>query len=447
MKRISFIPLVAVLLLGTKTLAGNLDVSGDLTASNLTAQQSITLGGVTQTNWNSLPLQGNQYVIVPEGTNDVNRGNNLLAAYTTATTLTPTSSNRVAVIVPPGAYNLGSTSLVMNTSYVDLIGLVPSQVTTKQVFTDSFGGQHYKTVANTQCPVLIYGSASAGTLVQNVDYVRIESVILTNTGSGVAYGPSVNGGNTVLRHVSMSSMTEGTTVDYSGQYMDCVSGGAGFGGPVNVYDVSEIDGTFIDCVSGDESFGGSIGGQGLTGAIADGTFIDCTGGDFSFAGGEGEANGTFKGCVGGTDSFAGAAGIADGTFINCVGGTGSFAGHDGGVSADNGIASGTFINCVGGDNSFASAGDANGTFITCVGGANSFGGDVGDGGSLNTSAKLQHCQGGAGSFGGVNMASQDFSYNVGGTNTFLMLPQLPTSASGLPSGSVWSSNGVLRVSP
>ena len=54
-----------------------------------------------------------------------------------ATTLGPTSSNRVAVIVPPGSYNLGMTGLVMNTSYVDLIGLVPAQMTSKQAFTNS----------------------------------------------------------------------------------------------------------------------------------------------------------------------------------------------------------------------------------------------------------------------------------------------------------------------
>ena len=47
--------------------------------------------------------------------------------------------------------------------------------------------------------------------------------------------------------------------------------------------------------------------------------------------------------------------------------------------------------------------------------------------------KLPALQGGAGSFGSFNMASQDFNYNVGGTNTFLMLPQLPTTTNGLPS--------------
>ena len=131
MKKFSVIPVLLVSLLATHSLAGTLTVSGSLTVTtNLTAQ-SITLGGVTETNWSgagALPLQGYKYVIVAEGTNDLHRGNNLLSAYSTATTLSPLSSNRVAVIVPPGSYNLGTNGLVMNTSYVDLIGLVPSQM-------------------------------------------------------------------------------------------------------------------------------------------------------------------------------------------------------------------------------------------------------------------------------------------------------------------------------
>lgn len=68
-------------LLATQVLAGNLTVNGNLTVTtNLTVEQSITLGGVTQTNWASadaLPLQGYKYVIVAEGTNDLQRGSNL----------------------------------------------------------------------------------------------------------------------------------------------------------------------------------------------------------------------------------------------------------------------------------------------------------------------------------------------------------------------------------
>ena len=445
MKKFCLFALLMALLLAPTTYAGTLTINGDLVVTtNLTAE-SITLGGMTETNWTgvgSVPLQGYKYVVVTEGTNDVQRGNNLQAAYSTATTLGPTSSNRVAVIVTPGAYNLGSTSLVMNTSYVDFIGLVPSQMTSRQVFTNSAGGISTKTIANVQCPVLIYSSAS-GTLVQNVDYIRIESVILTNTGSGSAYAnPPEYNVNTVLRHVSMSSMQPRNS--YAGQYIDCVCSTTAFGN-------AGAWGTFIECVGGDNSFAGGDSGGMPSGSAANGTFIDCTGGDYSFAGGEGDASGTFRGCVGGFDSFAGTSGSANGTFIDCVGGNNSFAGYDGSLSQDNGTASGTFVNCVGGDGSFAGGqntggNDASGTFTECVGGANSFGGN---GGTLDTPAKLQHCQGGVGSFGGYNIASQDFNYNVGGTNTFLMLPNLPTSGStnGLPSGTVYNSSGTLKIMP
>ena len=375
MKKLSLICLVVTSFFATQVLAGNLTVNGNLTVTtNLTAE-SISLGGVTQTSWPGALAQGYKHVIVPEGTNDLQRGSNLQAAYTTATTLNPTSSNRVVVLVPPGNYNLGGTDLTMNTSYVDLIGLVPAQMTSKQVFTDSTGRTRTKTIANVQCPVLIYASASAGTLVQNVDYVRIESVILFNTGSGAAYGASVSGTNTVLRHVSMSSMSAG---EYAGQYVDCV-------GDFNAM----ASGTFIDCTGGDHSFGDGT---------ATGTFIDCTGGDWSFGGrnwGDSEASGTFVGCVGGMGGFGGN-GRADGGFVDCVAGDYSFGGGDGYDQDGNG---------------------AGGTFIDCVGGVNSFGG--GDGGSLDDAAKLQHCKGGPDSFGGCG-SSDDFNYNVGGTNTFLM---------------------------
>jgi hypothetical protein len=58
MNRLSFIPMIAVVLLSTKSLAGNLNVSGDITSSNITAVQSITLGGVAQTNWPSTSIAG-----------------------------------------------------------------------------------------------------------------------------------------------------------------------------------------------------------------------------------------------------------------------------------------------------------------------------------------------------------------------------------------------------
>ena len=384
------IPIAVASLLAAQAWAGTLTVSGDLTTSSNLIANSITLGGVTETTWNFLPLQGSKYVIVPEGTNDIHRGYNLRAAYSNATTLSPSSSSRVAVIVPPGNYSLAP-DFAMNTSYVDLIGLVPCQMTSKQVFTDSTGTKRTKTIANPSCPVII-----SGIFTQSADYVRIESVILANSGQRVSYYPTVAGSNTVLRHVSLSRTRDGT--EYAGLYIDCISGNEAFGN-----DGGTASGTFIDCVAGDNSFG--AGGSGH----ASGSFINCTGGDLSF--GSGSASGSFVNCVGGDGSFGSASGSATGSFTDCVGGIGSFAGD--GDLADGGVASGKFVNCVGGDGSFGCAANdtISGTFIDCSAGDYSFGGWD----AFTLSPKFRHCKAGDDSLGGFG-PSDDFNYNINFTN-------------------------------
>jgi hypothetical protein len=497
--KLSTLTLSMTLMLATFTArAGDVNLLGNLNvASNLTGA-----------------LVGYKYVTVAEGTNDTHRGKNLQSAYAVAASLSPTFSNRVAVIIPPGNYSLGTTNLIMNTSYVDLVGLIPAQMTTKQVFTDSAGRKRSKTVANVQCPVRIYAAvgSGSGTIMQNIDNARIESLILSNTGSGVAYYPSVAGTNTILRHVAMNSMRAG--VAYAGQYVDCVSsnwmafGGGGAASGTFIDCVGDVysfggnwgtaSGTFIGCVGSDDSFSGH-------GGVASGTFIDCVSGNEGFGSGDaydydnGTAGGTFKGCVGGPRSFGGNAGVADGTFVDCVGGDNSFGGPDGEFNYS-GTASGKFTDCVGGDYSFGTSGTANGVFRACTGGVGSFGGYgtasgyftdctggwnsfggqynasatfircVGNGsfgawgtasgtfidctdasygfgvwGTLASTAKLQHCRAANTSFGAFTMSSDDFNYNLGGSNTFLMLPNLPTNTNGLPRGSVWTIGGTLKI--
>jgi hypothetical protein len=68
-------------------------------------------------------------------------------------------------------------------------------------------------------------------------------------------------------------------------------------------------------------------------------------------------------------------------------------------------------------------------------------------GTLAASAKLRQCKALNYSFGGFTFSSDDFNYNVGGSNTFVMFPNLRTSTNGLPSGSVWNSNGTLKIVP
>ena len=425
---------------GSNTLAGIIVSSTNglwTSATNLVTTTSNTLASAIASN---LPLQGYKYVIVAAGTNDTHRGLNLLAAYATATTLSPSAISRVAVIVPPGGYDLGSTTgLVMNTSYVDLIGLVPVQQTTKEVFTDWYGRKHTKTIAAVQNVTVIYNStASYATINQTADNIHIESLTLSNAnGSGVAYDPAGAGASTVLRHVAMPTMT--AVIEYAGLYIDCVGGNYSFGsGPDG--GGGTASGTFIDCVGGDRSFArsgtasgtfrdcvaGGDNGFGGGGGTASGTFIDCVGGDGGF-GGDGEASGTFIGCVSDVNSFG--AGFASGTFIDCTGGDYSF-----GTT----VASGMFRDCVGGDYSFGAIGVASGTFIGCVAWGGGFGGveasgtfrdcvstDCGFGcGSLASGTFIGCVSGGGGSFGGNggeasgtfrDCVSTDCGFGCGGT--------------------------------
>lgn len=69
-------------------------------------------------------LEEGLYVIVEPTTSATDNGTALLAAYTTAKALTGlTATNRATVIVPPGTYDMGASALVLDTQYVDLMGM------------------------------------------------------------------------------------------------------------------------------------------------------------------------------------------------------------------------------------------------------------------------------------------------------------------------------------
>ncbi len=338
-----------------------------------------------------ITVQDETFVTVTTTNDPIVNGLNLVAAYATATNLTPHSqplnaTNRVAVIVPPGHYNMDTGSLVMAAEFVDLVGL------------SSMREEQY-----------IYGDGEpGGVLRQTANDVRIENLFLfcsrTNSGSRSAYYPDSSLTSTVVRNCRFGgsgggrgySMYVGERI-YAGTYVDCETGDRSFGSGLS----SEAVGSFVRCTAGEQSFGGYMG-------RAYGTFIDCTGGDESFAGGSsGEATGLFVRCRGGNFSFGGGtAGEASGRFEYCTGGGFSFAGW--------GTASGEFIGCDGGFESFGSRGEASGTFINCVGSTSCFGShDL-----AYCSGFFVNCVGGTSSFGTdgfcsgvfINCAGTDYSF-------------------------------------
>lgn len=306
-------------------------------------------------------LRGPSYVTVQTTEDPVQNGGNLLAAYAEARAFTPhgfplAPDNRAVVIVPPGRYDLGDGTLVLDTDFVDLVGLTTDR--------------------DSQYIVGEAGVPGSGVVAQTANDVRIENLTLhcvRGTGGEpnvYAYAPEADlpatrVTNCVFKADDVNAYSMRLGVEYSGEYVDCEAGalafGFGFGG--------EASGVFRRCRAGNSSFGGA--------APATGTFEDCVAGINSFGAGSG-AMGTFLRCVGGDYSFGGYTnfGSAAGRFVQCRGGDFAFGGNGG-------TASGEFIDCVagevafgGGGSLFGASGQASGRFVNCVAGAESFGGGV-----------------------------------------------------------------------
>jgi len=324
---------------------------------------------------NSLPngagLEGTQYVFVQANGTDIENATELQAAYDTATTMSPSATNRITIVAAPGNYNFGTSAFVMDTEYIDLVSLDGNR---SIIFNSSNAGGTISITANDVFVKGINVLTKNFTIATNLAGLRVENC----QGGDFSFGGDPTFGSNPIM--------------VSGTFTNCQGGDGSFGG------FGTASGIFTNCVGGVESFG--------TYGIASGTFNSCKGGfesfgSFTTASGNfnncigdgasfgyfGIASGTFTDCVGGDFSFSGNGGTASGTFNNCTGGIASFSGNGGN-------ASGTFNNCVGGDLAFAAGfGNASGTFTNCVGGNGAFGNF---GGTLL--GKLYYCRLTSGTF-------------------------------------------------
>jgi hypothetical protein len=246
----------------------------------------------------------------------VTNGQNLVDAYNYAKTLTPngaalSATNRVSVIIQPGNYTIAA-ELVVNTQFVDLIGLGSIKLRRGATPAVIIGGNNLNVTAND---------------------VRVKGISVGTQAFGI-------GSDLPLQVIE-----------------DCVGG-------TQAFNALTLSGTFINCVGGANSFG-SFGS--FVTFIANGTFINCDANGVSFGSGTSvsTASGLFVNC--GSQTSAGFGGnngnTASGTFIDCEGGANSF----GGTIFTASIANGVFINCIGGSNSFGggSSGTATGKFYRC----------------------------------------------------------------------------------
>lgn len=292
-------------------------------------------------------------------------GINLLAAYAAASDMNPSVSNRVAVIVPPGTYDMGMSGLDLTVEFIDVIGEVPFQATKRIVGSRVIAGKTYlfpETVAiDKTAPTLLKGLRVSQTA---------NDVMIMNLQMDCSYEPISDLDKTVIQHVRFNGMAG--YINYAGTYMDCVAGNRSFGYFGNA------SGVFIDCVAGDESLG------------------------YDWFGSTGNATGHFENCTGKNGCF-GHMGDASGTFINCVGSSFCFGRWDAN-------ASGYFRNCVAAGWSFDTD-ISGGEFINCIAGRDSFG--TRNKASISN-ARLVNCSADYNSFGIFNVAATNFSYNAEG---------------------------------
>ena len=302
-------------------------------------------------------IEGTNYIGVMAAGTDVENAAELQAAYDTAKTMSPSVSNVITILAFPGNYNFGSSPLVMDTEYINLVSVSNS------------GGVDFPS------------SSRRG--------------VVLNSGNFSTFGISVQADNVYVYGVDAIDMAFNVASGLGGVVIENCRGGnysfvAQESGSYGI--VLIASGTFIDCEGGNFCFGAT--GYSLGGTVtASGTFINCKGGELSFGnegfgtGGTGYASGIFKNCVvNGYSGFAGYYGVASGTFENCVSAEEGFG--------TSGTASGVFNNCVGGAQSFGRRGNASGVFTNCVGGSESFG--AGIGGTLT--GKLYYCRLTSGAF-------------------------------------------------
>lgn len=378
----------------------------------------------------SLGLSGTNYIFVPANGTDLQNATALQAAYNTAKTMSPSTTNRITIVAAPGNYKFPST-FIMDTEFIDLVSLT--------------------------------GNAD---VIFSVDVA--DPVILTNGDiTDIVYALLIDANNTYVKGIQGKDVSSNNWISWWGESAykfgidlsnnlpnvvveNCIGSYFSFVSDFTfgTQPVKALSSTFINCKAAYYSFGYY--------ASTSGTFLNCegiqVGSDYGYEGnylsaGElfgshGTASGYFENCKAGTLSF-GMLGTASGTFINCISRGPSFGMNasgvfincesqsQGGFGVITGIASGKFINCRAGDYSFASQATASGTFTNCIGGVLSFGGgstasgvftncisstdSFGGGGSGTLTGKLYYCRLTLGTFKTVSGAGIT-RYCIDGSN-------------------------------
>jgi len=285
-------PSAALAALSGLPLSGG-NLTGALSGTTATFTTSVSSAAVSGTHYGDGSNLTN--LTVPQLSAKLNKsdttyviavpGDDLIAKYNQAKVLTPNGislsiNNRAALLIFPGVYDLGTSSLTLDTEFVDVVGVTgyaKSVIITSNV-----------------------GDINGATVQHQANDSRISAVTISNTYILIApvndsrdpssYRPStISSLNSVCDNVIFTATTTPCMrlgVGYAGTFTNCTGNGLSFGSLAGAL----ISGNFTNCVAGDYSFGYRC--------VVTGKFTNCTGGNGSFGGGiDGIAKGVFNNCT------------------------------------------------------------------------------------------------------------------------------------------------------
>lgn len=328
-------------------------------------------------------------IVVRRGSSDVESWNALTNAYESAKSLTPggnalSPTNRGTVVIPPGSYNSGTNTLVLDANYVDIVAQSPEvNMSTHRNYSNTHSNLIYFGWQDVEFPLpktRIYGSVTdgdTGVIAQSVEDVRLVGFSIelhgtagtTNSHRAAFYCDAPLGGNkSYYEKMTFWSDNEGTQLagkptlhvyNLGGEWVDCVANDFAFrvkNDYVNPRGTQKVSPVMINVHAGIRSFGGDS----PAGIITNAYFDRCT-----------SPGGAFGGCT-----YEAMPNSADTTFVDCKA---LPFGRSWGLGDE---CAATLIRCEGGilcagaTTSSAQPGTFTGYAIDCIFGAGSLGGSA-----------------------------------------------------------------------
>lgn len=285
-------------------------------------QWAVPEGGV-------LP-EGSAYIIIGGSASPSTNGASLVDAYNNhAKVSTPNGSalasgNRYTIFLLPGIYDLGGTTLTLDTYFIDIVGL--SSNTGQTVFGAGIVNEGNTVILSTIAPITIDSIADSGAHDLEISNVCLKSNSNTNdsaiTTAQTGFGSKLKVTNVLLRKVGGGNRITPWDKNFSGTWTDVRAWDTSRAFGVAVSGTITVNGTFTRCKANGLSFGYADSNN----STISGTFVDCEadGGGWSHGGGVSTLSGFFVRCryvaSSGTTSgmFGGTTGVLSGRFEDCL---------------------------------------------------------------------------------------------------------------------------------